>query len=90
MCLFSFYVYSDSWNFAILSVVCTSSFPSEVSSLDVVTFQREVNVRYKMSALWRWYSRIVDKYPWGSQIVQTGVLCAAGDVIAQVQGGQWS
>ena len=36
-----------------------------------------------MVGIWRWYSRIVDKYPWGSQILQTGVLCAAGDVIAQ-------
>ena len=37
-----------------------------------------------MSAVWRWYSRMVDKYPWGSQILQTGVLCATGDIIAQV------
>ena len=37
-----------------------------------------------MSVIWRWYSRMVDKYPWGSQILLTGVLCAAGDVIAQV------
>ena len=27
------------------------------------------------------------RFPWGSQIVQTGVLCAAGDVIAQVRSG---
>lgn len=37
-----------------------------------------------MAAVWRAYSRLVDKFPWGSQIIQTGVLCAAGDVIAQV------
>ena len=39
-----------------------------------------------MASLWRAYSRLVDKYPWRSQILQTGVLCAAGDVIAQVGG----
>lgn len=37
-----------------------------------------------MAGLWRAYSRFVDKFPWGSQILQTGVLCASGDVIAQV------
>ena len=37
-----------------------------------------------MSAAWRWYSRMVDRYPWRSQILQTGLLCAAGDVIAQL------
>ena len=37
-----------------------------------------------MASLWRTYSRLVDRFPWGSQILQTGVLCAAGDVIAQV------
>ena len=41
-----------------------------------------------MASLWRAYSRLVDKFPWGSQILQTGVLCASGDVIAQV--GRWS
>ena len=44
----------------------------------------EYSVYFNMVAVWRWYSRIVDKYPWGSQILQTGVLCAAGDVLAQV------
>ena len=38
-----------------------------------------------MAGLWRAYSRFVDKFPWGSQILQTGVLCASGDVIAQVE-----
>jgi len=37
-----------------------------------------------MSGLWRQYARLVDKYPWGSQILQTGVLCATGDVLSQV------
>jgi len=37
-----------------------------------------------MSKVWKAYTRFVDKYPWGSQILQTGVLCASGDVIAQV------
>ena len=44
-----------------------------------------------MASLWRAYSRLVDKYPWRSQILQTGVLCAAGDVIAQVGArGDWA
>ena len=38
-----------------------------------------------MAGLWRAYSRFVDKFPWGSQILQTGVLCASGDVVAQVE-----
>jgi len=37
-----------------------------------------------MSRIWRAYTKFVDKFPWGSQILQTGVLCASGDVIAQV------
>ena len=37
-----------------------------------------------MGSLWRSYSRLVDRYPWTSQILQTGVLCAAGDLLAQV------
>eukprot|EP00092_Neocalanus_flemingeri_P000357 GFUD01000379.1.p1 GENE.GFUD01000379.1~~GFUD01000379.1.p1 ORF type:complete len:183 (-),score=49.43 GFUD01000379.1:64-612(-) len=37
-----------------------------------------------MAGLWRAYTKFVDKFPWGSQILQTGVLCASGDVIAQV------
>ena len=37
-----------------------------------------------MSKIWRAYTKFVDKFPWGSQILQTGVLCASGDVIAQV------
>ena len=32
----------------------------------------------------RAYNKFVDRYPWGSQIRQTGILCASGDVIAQV------
>jgi len=37
-----------------------------------------------MSRIWRAYNKFVDRYPWGSQILQTGILCASGDVIAQV------
>jgi len=37
-----------------------------------------------MASLWRAYSRIVDRFPWGANILQTGVLCATGDVLAQV------
>jgi len=37
-----------------------------------------------MAGLWRQYARLVEKYPWGSQILQTGVLCATGDVLSQV------
>lgn len=37
-----------------------------------------------MAAIWRTYSRFVDKFPWGSNILQTGVLCATGDVISQL------
>jgi len=39
---------------------------------------------WAMAGLWRNYARFVEKFPWGSQILQTGVLCASGDVIAQV------
>lgn len=34
--------------------------------------------------LWRSYTRFVERFPWGSQIAQTGVLCATGDVLAQL------
>ena len=37
-----------------------------------------------MSGLWRRYSLLVEKFPWSSNILQTGVLCAAGDAIAQL------
>ena len=34
--------------------------------------------------LWRAYAKLVDKYPWASQIGQTAVLLSTGDVISQV------
>ena len=45
-----------------------------------------------MASLWRGYTRLVERFPWGSQIGQTGVLCATGDVIAQlvVERKSWS
>ena len=36
-----------------------------------------------MAGLWRRYSKLVERFPWGTNILQTGVLCATGDVIAQ-------
>jgi len=36
-----------------------------------------------MAGLWRSYSKLVERFPWGTNILQTGVLCATGDVIAQ-------
>ena len=36
-----------------------------------------------MAGLWRSYSKLVERFPWGTNIFQTGVLCATGDVIAQ-------
>ncbi len=27
----------------------------------------------KMAAMWRAYTRLMERYPWGSQILQTGV-----------------
>ena len=33
---------------------------------------------------WRAYTRLVEKFPWGSQMVQSGLLCATGDLIAQL------
>ena len=39
--------------------------------------------RSKMAGLWRSYSKLVERFPWGTNILQTGVLCATGDVIAQ-------
>ena len=41
------------------------------------------NYRSKMAGLWRSYSKLVERFPWGTNILQTGVLCATGDVIAQ-------
>jgi len=37
-----------------------------------------------MAAVWRSYSRLVEKFPWSSTILQTGVLCATGDAVAQL------
>jgi len=37
-----------------------------------------------MSRAWRRYTKFVEQYPWGSQIVQTGVICATGDAVAQI------
>jgi len=37
-----------------------------------------------MSGAWRAYARLVERFPWGSQIAQTGVLVATGDVLAQL------
>jgi len=34
--------------------------------------------------MWRSYARLVERFPWGSQIAQTGVLCATGDILAQM------
>ena len=39
--------------------------------------------RSNMAGLWRSYSKLVERFPWGTNILQTGVLCATGDVIAQ-------
>ena len=39
---------------------------------------------FQMSRAWRRYTKFVEQYPWGSQIVQTGVICATGDAVAQI------
>ena len=39
---------------------------------------------FQMSRAWRRYTKLVEQYPWGSQIVQTGVICASGDAVAQI------
>jgi len=36
-----------------------------------------------MAFLWRHYTRLLEKYPWRTTIIQSGVLCATGDGIAQ-------
>ena len=33
---------------------------------------------------WRAYTRLVERFPWGSQMLQSGLLCATGDLIAQL------
>eukprot|EP00088_Acartia_fossae_P007435 TRINITY_DN13495_c0_g1_i2.p1 TRINITY_DN13495_c0_g1~~TRINITY_DN13495_c0_g1_i2.p1 ORF type:complete len:183 (-),score=16.46 TRINITY_DN13495_c0_g1_i2:391-939(-) len=36
-----------------------------------------------MAFIWRQYTRVLEKYPWRTQILQSGILCATGDAIAQ-------
>ena len=37
-----------------------------------------------MSGAWRRYTKLVEQFPWASQIVQTGLICATGDAVAQL------
>jgi len=40
--------------------------------------------KVSFKSIWEAYGRLVIKYPWRSQITQTAVLLAAGDVISQM------